>query len=301
MDSTIGEDVMTDLEHLLSEALGLYILKQPKAELIRHNENMTYKITDADKKYVLRIHKRVEGFSTDIHGMSFSHMELVQGELNIISALKNGADILVQTPVYGLNGILVQSLSDGTPVTLLEWIEGQTVENAGMTPEILRNSGKLMAKIHSFFSQCNEIEKKYSRYSYDQSTLTHIADKIESAARVEAISNEQAHIILNALDEARRRFDELDAIQEKQIIHADLGKSNVIVGPDGQLTPIDFSLCGYSHFYMDIGGIYGLNHNDESRKHILERKSPEFISVYQMRNDTSKASRISRCCLDNSG
>jgi Ser/Thr protein kinase RdoA (MazF antagonist) len=59
-------------------------------------------------------------------------------------------------------------------------------------------------------------------------------------------------------------------LQEKHIVHADLGKSNVIVGTDGRLTPIDFSLCGYSHFYMDIGGIFGLNHDDENRKHIIE-------------------------------
>jgi len=82
--------------------------------------------------------------------------------------------------------------------------------------------------------------------------------------------SEQARTILRALDETRRRFDELDAMREKHIVHADLGKSNVIAGADGRLTLIDFSLCGYSHFYMDIGGIYGLNHDDEGRRHIIE-------------------------------
>lgn len=263
---------MTAPERILSEALGLYDLKQPQpqAELIRHNENMTYKITGTDKNYVLRIHNSIEGFTTDIHGVTFSRMELIQGEIDIISALKNGTDIPMQTPVSGANGNFVQVLSDGTPATLLEWIEGQTVEHAGITPEILRSSGILMAKMHSFFSQRKGAEKQYSRYAYDQTTLTYIAEKIENAAMAEAISNGQAHIILNALDEMRRRFDELDSMQEKQIVHADLGKSNVIVGSDGQLTPIDFSLCGYSHYYMDIGGIFGLNRNDEGRRHIIE-------------------------------
>lgn len=152
---------MTLYEQMLSEALGLYGLKQPQVELIRHNENMTYKINEANKKYVLRIHKRIDGFSTDLHDMKLNHIELVQGELDIISALKNGTDIRMQTLVYGLNGNPVQILSNGIPATLLEWVEGQTVESIGMTPEILKNSGKLMAKMHSFFLQQNKIEKQY--------------------------------------------------------------------------------------------------------------------------------------------
>jgi thiamine kinase-like enzyme len=44
----------------------------------------------------------------------------------------------------------------------------------------------------------------------------------------------------------------------------------VIVGPDGRLTPIDFSLCGYSHYYMDLAGIYSLNYDDQRRNTILE-------------------------------
>jgi len=261
---------MTDSEHLLSEALGLYSLKQPQTELIRHNENMTYKITDVDKEYVLRIHKRVEGFSTDIHDLNISQTDLIQGELDIISALKNGTDLPMQTPVCGIKRNLVQVLADGTPATLLEWVEGQTVEGAGITPEILKNSGKLMAKMHLFFSQPKEIEKRYLRYSYGQTTLIRIAERIENAAMIKAISSEQSRIILNAIVEMRRRFDELDSIQEKQIVHADLSKSNVIVSPNGQLTPIDFSLCGYSHFYMDVGGIFAHIREDDDRKLIIE-------------------------------
>jgi len=53
-------------EQAISQAIKLYVFAQPKAELIRHNENMTYKITDFDKSYVLRVHKPVEGFSPDL-------------------------------------------------------------------------------------------------------------------------------------------------------------------------------------------------------------------------------------------
>ena len=76
---------MTAPENLLIEALGLYRLDRPQAELIRHNENITYKVTDADKSYVLRMHKRVEGFSADIFDVSHNQIGLVQNELAIIS------------------------------------------------------------------------------------------------------------------------------------------------------------------------------------------------------------------------
>jgi Ser/Thr protein kinase RdoA (MazF antagonist) len=261
---------MMSSNHLLSEALSLYAFKKPQTELIRHNENMTYKVTDASKCYVLRVHEHVAGFSSDIHDSSISKIDLIHGELDVIAALKNGTDIPMQSPVHGKNGSLVQVLAGGTPVTLLEWAEGQTVESAEMTPELLRNTEKLMATMHEFLSRQKETGKQYARYGYDQTTLTHITKKIECAARVEAISTKQARVILKALDETRRRLNELDATRDKHIVHADLGKSNVIINPDGRLTPIDFSLCGYSHFYMDIGGIYGLNHDDKSRKHIIE-------------------------------
>ena len=112
----------------LSEALSLYSLARPETEFIRHNENMTYKITDIDKHYVLRIHKPVGGFTHIFYNADQSRNELIKSELDIIYALKTGTDLPLQTPTRGTNGDLVQVLTDSTPVTLLEWVDGQTVE-----------------------------------------------------------------------------------------------------------------------------------------------------------------------------
>ncbi|MCL2771851.1 MAG: phosphotransferase [Oscillospiraceae bacterium] len=275
-------------EQFLNQALKFYDFKHPHAELLRHSENMTYKITDAEKKYMLRIHKSIEGFSYDFLNKGYSRIEMVQAELEIISSLKNGTNLPIQMPVYGINGDLVQTFSDNTPVTLLEWVEGQTLENIIMTPKILIKSGKLMAEIHSFFYKKTELNKLYKRYNFDQSILPKIAERIENAMRIRAITEKQADIIIKSLYEIQRRLDELDNMQEKHIVHADLGKSNVIMGVDGHLAPIDFGLCGYSHFYMDIAGIYGLNHVDGDSKSMIEeykrvRKceiNPRYIEAY---------------------
>ena len=274
---------------LLAEALSLYCFEQPQAELIRHNENMTYKITDADQNYVLRIHKRVEGFSADIYSGHYDNVELLRSELDIISALKKGTSIPMQTPLCDRSGSYVNTLKDGSPVSLLKWVEGQTVEDSGITAEISRESGKMMAQMHSFFAkQYKTADIGHTRYDYDQTILPNIADKIESALQDGAVTKTQAQTIIQSLDEMRIRFDELDDIHEKHLVHADLGTSNVVIGADGQLTPIDFSLCGYSHFYMDIAGVFGLSHDDENRRHIIEgyestRKcevNPRYVEPY---------------------
>jgi len=237
-----------EMDKLLQQALKLYDLQQPRPTHIRHNENMTYQITDMDKKYLLRIHKAIDGFLSTSYS-DYSHMELVQSEIDIISSLKR-SKVLVQTPISGLNGNIVQTISNNIPVTMIEWIEGETIEKTGTTKELYFNAGKMMAEMHLFFA-LNKADH-INRYSYDQMILPKIAIGVEDAARLEILKLDTTKTLLSTLDEMRRRFDELDNIQDKHIIHGDLNTSNVIIDEKGHITPIDFGLCGYGHFYMDI-------------------------------------------------
>jgi Ser/Thr protein kinase RdoA (MazF antagonist) len=263
-----GEAVMTDT---LTEALRLYPLKQPEAELIRHNENMTYKIADGDSRYVLRIHKPVEGLSLDMLGTVNTKTELIRNELAILSALRQSTAVSLQKPAAGLDGEALQSLADGTPVTLLSWVDGQTFRKAERTNGLLYSCGVLMAEMHAFFAQPSEMAAAYERYYYDQSLLPAIANRIEQAVQNGVLTKEHEQTIQRALNEMRRRFDELDAAHRKQIVHADMSDENIIVGTDGRLTPIDFSLCGYSHVYFDISYVFGLDgHDDVKRRHFIE-------------------------------
>lgn len=79
---------------MIEEALKCYSFIQPEAVFIRHNENMTYKISDGDKNYLLRIHKAAESldFSTsygDTHRQVFieSEIELLR-RLHDIGSIK---------------------------------------------------------------------------------------------------------------------------------------------------------------------------------------------------------------------
>jgi thiamine kinase-like enzyme len=61
----------------------------------------------------------------------------------------------------------------------------------------------------------------------------------------------------------------LDDKEESCIpVHSDLSKSNIIYS-GGNPIPIDFSLSGYSYFYMDIGSLFGHFIKDEERETII--------------------------------
>jgi hypothetical protein len=46
----------------IQEELAHYNITVPEIELLRHNENLTYRVGN---EYLLQIHEPVEGFSTD--------------------------------------------------------------------------------------------------------------------------------------------------------------------------------------------------------------------------------------------
>ena len=50
------------MEKYLKEALSYYNIALSDVELLRHNENLTYRVGN---DYLVQIHKPVEGFSTD--------------------------------------------------------------------------------------------------------------------------------------------------------------------------------------------------------------------------------------------
>lgn len=253
---------------MVEEALKHYLLRNPKAELIRHNENMTYKITCEGNIYVMRIHRPTDGFSVDIFGVRENKAEYLSGELKAIDFLRKRTGIRVQKPVFNIDGETVTFLSDGTPVTLLEWIDGETLESVSVTPEILYKVGAMTAEMHICFRNIRP-EDGIRRFSYDNILLSEIKKQIDRALDTKNITAGHADTIKASLREISLRMDILDDNHESiMLIHSDLSKSNIIYS-GGKLIPIDFSLSGYSYFYMDIGSLFGHFIKDEEREAII--------------------------------
>ncbi|WP_160688240.1 phosphotransferase [Clostridium sp. C2-6-12] len=261
------------MNNLLIEALNSYEISQPEVEFIRHNENATYKIKDSilNKKYVLRIHKAIEDFSLEIFQDNKNVVKHVYEEINILNSIRDNTHINIQTPIKNKNGHYVTLLADGTPVTLLTWINGDTIDKVELNEDILFKLGAMVGVFHRFSKKEWRDSENTSLYLYDKMLLKKITHKLIDGVELRIISWDQFEIIDHTIDEISNSIYELDLKKNlKGIVHSDLGKSNIIVSDTGEIVPIDFGLCGISYYYMDLGSLFSHFNKPEQQKNILK-------------------------------
>lgn len=121
------------MDSLLKSILDKYPFDNPNVVFVRHGENKVYQVTDKNKIYILRIHQPIEGFSLALHRNGLSNKEYVKGEMEILSYLHDKGDIIVQKPIKTRSDELVSFMEDGTPVTVLEWLDGETIKLKDVT------------------------------------------------------------------------------------------------------------------------------------------------------------------------
>lgn len=254
---------------LLNEALSNYEIKEPQIEFIRHNENETYKIKDtlSNNQFVIRINKPSVGFSLDIFGKQMYSVDLLMSEMAILNAISKETNIPVQIPIKNKNGELVTVLRDGTPVTLLTWRKGDTLENTTLTNDIMIKIGEMVGKLHRFSEIWCE-NKNLNRYFYNQKLLEKVIREIERGIKSKVIPIDKFKVIEEAVIEINNCINELHYKNSKFLVHSDLSKSNLIMN-NGSIIPIDFSLCGYSYYYMDLGSLFSHFIKQEQRYYIL--------------------------------
>ena len=175
---------------LLKEALKSYEIQQPQIEFIRHNENETYKVKDtlSNNQYVIRIHKLSDDFSLDIFGDKQHSVDSLISEMNILIAIRKNTEIPVQVPIKNKSGEFVTVLGDGTPVTLLTWVDGSIVEEIELTDEVLFEIGEMVGKFHQFSKNWTK-SSNLNRYAYDKSLLKSVISKIKTGVELNAFSN----------------------------------------------------------------------------------------------------------------
>ncbi len=255
---------------LLKEVIANYPIQNPQIKLIRHNENETYRLIDLfeSKQYLLRIHKPTTDFSLKIFGVKIHSIASLQSEMQILNAIHEHTEIPVQIPVPNNNDELVTVLSDGSPATLLSWLDGNTIEGTELTSDILFKIGEMIGLFHRFSKAWSE-SSNLDHYSYDRSLLSIVMAEIQNGVKPNSISIEQFQIIENVVNEIGNRMNELDSQSNSWgIVHSDLSKSNLIIH-NRKISPIDFSLCGYSYYYMDLGSVFSHFNVQEQQNRIL--------------------------------
>lgn len=250
-------------DHLL-ESLSLYGLRGGKATLLRHNENRTYRIDCDGQAYCLRLKDPVSGFDLSVFGGDPE--SLLRGELALLNALGEGADIPVQAPVPTLTGDPVARLSDGTLASLLSWMDGTPLNAGACTQPMLLSAGQTLARLRSA-AETDPALRSHCRLSYDQALTRRLAQRAEQGAGT--LPAQAIRSILDALQAISRVMDDLDGSEEALIAHADPGFGNLI-WTNGGVGLIDWSLSGYAHSYTDLGGLMGATGDREAQRLILQ-------------------------------
>lgn len=250
---------MSSQDSLAREALREYSLRRPRLAFIRHNENLTYQVTDGETgdRYVLRVHRPAEGVSRDTPQHS---LEELQAELEFIQAIREHTDIAVQRPVATLAGGLVGTLTGGGAgaalhATLLTWIEGRPMSHEDPAWEHQAyQTGVITARLHGFSEQWSP-RHVLRRRRYDQAMLTEKVRAIGAGVELGLLTSAQYRTVQEGAGRIGFLMDQLDRRPGSSgLIHADLQRSNLIVNGDS-VTPIDFALSGYGHFLQDLGGL----------------------------------------------
>lgn len=235
----------TDSSRWTDEILEQYGLRGKQVQLIRHNENMTFCV---EEKYLLRIHKSIDGLVLGDFSMDHDPKEMRQNELKILQYLgENGLD--VQSPILNDNGNLVSFTKEGIPATLLTWMPGRIIEKEDITDDLCYEIGGMIGKLHELLAGF----PKVARFFYDEQACMRLEQRLSYLAEKCAIDAESGEYMSKALTVIAEEF-----FQNKEahiLTHTDFSLSNILITRNG-LVPIDFSLCGYAHPMMDLAGIY---------------------------------------------
>ncbi len=241
----MAENMDEQQRRYLDEALAQYDLGDFEAELIRHNENLTYRIGAG---HLLRIHKHRTGFTTDPIYVGLDRPRLYASELAFLSHLQ-AEGLPVQTPVPNRDGALVTRLSDGTPATVLTWLDGHTLGKSDLLPALCRQIGTMIAQMHAAARRFPPVPA----LRYDSALCVRLQRKLNQLTSTGTIAQDPGEVMAAALDTigAALRQWESDFI----LVHSDLSRSNMLLTAAG-IAPIDFSLFGYGHPMMDVSALY---------------------------------------------
>lgn len=241
---------------MIEEALKNYNFTQPVSVFIRHNENITYEISDGDKKYLLRIHRAAEGLDFSISNGDTPRQVFIESEIELLRKLHDIDSIKTQYPIKNIAGEYVTRLESGDLVTVLSWLNGDTLINTTITEELVYQIGQMIGKLHNATAQISHVKRCY----YDEVYIDRVSNEIRSAYEMKHIEEQPYELIEKVL--SRIKWILAEEKHNFILIHDDLSKSNIICDQDN-LSPIDFSLSGYGIPEMELGEIICSLHKDE--------------------------------------
>ena len=215
-----------DYNIIAKELLKLYSISAPGIQFIRHNENITFKITDGvnSKNYLLRIHRpSMEG----LFGLQHT-LDGIKSEIKILRELNHKGLLYTQNPIANDLGEYVtacklDNFKHPCYATILEWIEGATLTlKDDNIKEIAFTLGQNLALFHKCLKEFKP-SKDFIRPIYDANRIDKAIDELKYCVEVNLFSMEHYDIIKRVLILVKRQINELNLREDAfGIIHADL-------------------------------------------------------------------------------
>lgn len=242
-----------DYSKCIEEVLLKYPFVEPIVEFIRHNENITYKVTEKDSEntYLLRLHKPI---TKNMQGIQ-TKREAIQSELEYLLAWSSDSEIPVQIPVLNLNGELVTSVvieCEEVHCSVLKWISGETMSKGDFTSrETVHTFGNAIADLHQFSRSFNQ-GSSFIRPEYGIEWVNDMLFKWRSGEKNDIITTNELQILESAFSLVTDHMKEMSKnLETWGLIHGDIHYSNLIRTSRG-ISFIDFGLSGFGYYASDV-------------------------------------------------
>jgi len=248
---------ITKFDELAKRGLDHYELIEPRLTFIRHNDNVTYRVTTANSKaYLLRIHIPITA-ALGTHGADYG---MVNSEVTWMLALAKETNLTIPKPKRNRLGELVTRLQniDGTAIncTLLSWIEGEPYQQDLESQATAYRIGLLLATMHNQASNW-KYPVGFVRPKRDEVYFENMLNNIHPAVTDGRISQPDYVELSKSVALLTDLMGGLDESPDNYgIMHADTHKGNLLYH-QGKIRIIDFSFCALGNYMFDLGICFG--------------------------------------------
>jgi Ser/Thr protein kinase RdoA (MazF antagonist) len=245
------------LLHIAEAALARYPVGETRCTFLGESGGAAFGVDTREgrRAYLLKVHTHPRGGRA-----------VLESGLSWLAALAQETDLVVQEPVRDAEGHLVAEVqvpeTPGETVycSLVRWVEGEHFPGAPSwkehravpcSPQWAERLGEMTAKLHRHASRW-VLPDGFGRPRYDAVRMYAWLEDLRSYVKDSRIAPKDDDL----LEQAARRVEHLmvelgEGEPHWGLVHADLCPDNYVFYED-EVRPLDFDLCGFSYYMLDI-------------------------------------------------
>lgn len=256
--------LLEDLHARAVEAMAAWSLPEQAPRLLKHRENAVFEVRLANgARAALRLHR--PGYHAE---------DALLSELQWMEDLRRHG-LATPEPIAAADGRLLISLDQaGQFADLIDWMDGAPLGATGRPLAHTRDElqriffavGAEMARMHAIADRWRR-PATFSRLSWDADGLLGerpVWGRFWDAA---GLADPDRQFLADLRDALRERLAEIGDGLDFGLVHADLVRENIFVGPSG-VAFIDFDDCGFGWRLFDIATTL-----------LRNRQEPDYASI----------------------